>query len=71
VVTVLKHADKPEIYGLPKDPTIPTSVRVAKSYLRPLGLLGIGAVVVGLVGHYLKFGPRTPPKNPPSSPPAV
>ena len=72
VVTVLKHADKPEIYGLPRDPTVPTSVRVAKSYLRPLGLLGIGAVVVGLVGHYLKFGPRVPPKDPPSStPPAV
>src|SRR5262244_3443418 len=61
VVTVLRYADKPEIYGLPKDPTVPTSVRLAKSYLRPLGLLGIGAVVVGLVGHYLKFGPRTPP----------
>jgi len=69
VITVLKHADKPELYGLPKDPTVPKSVRFVKSYLRPLGLLGIGAVVVGLVGHYLKFGPRVPPKNPPSSPP--
>jgi len=29
-------------------------------------------VVVGLVGHYLKFGPRMPDKNPPPpTPPAV
>jgi len=69
VLTVLKHADKPELYGLPKDPTVPKSVRFVNSYLRPLGLLGIGAVVVGLVGHYLKFGPRVPPKVPPASPP--
>ena len=69
VITVLKHADKPEIYGLPKDPTVPKSVRFVKSYLRPLGLLGIGAVVIGLFGHYLKFGPRVPGKNPPAPPP--
>jgi len=69
VLTVLKYGDKPELYGLPKDPTVPKSVRFVKSYLRPLGLLGIGAVVVGLVGHYLKFGPRVPDKKPPSSPP--
>ena len=72
VITVLKHADKPELYGLPADPTVSKSVRFVKSYLRPLGLLSIGAVVVGLVGHYLKFGPRVPPKGPPSStPPAA
>ena len=47
VVTVLKYADKPELYGLPRDPTVPKSVRFVKSYLRPLGLLGLGAVVVG------------------------
>src|SRR5262247_4053030 len=35
VITVLKHADKPELYGLPKDPTVPKSVRFVKSYLRP------------------------------------
>ena len=69
VVTVLKYADKPELYGLPANPTVPTTVRVSKNWLRPLGLLSMGAVVLGLVGHYLKFGPRQPPKAPPSSPP--
>ena len=63
VVTVLKFADKPEIYGLPANPTVPATVRVSKNW-RPLGLLGMGAVI-GLVGHYLKFGPRKPPQQPP------
>jgi formate dehydrogenase iron-sulfur subunit len=69
VVTVLKYADKPELYGLPANPTVPATVQVSKNWLRPLGLLSMGAVLVGLVGHYLKFGPRQPPKGPPSSPP--
>jgi formate dehydrogenase iron-sulfur subunit len=69
VVTVLKYANKPELYGLPANPTVPATVRVSKDWLRPLGLLSMGAVVLGLVGHYLKFGPRQPPKSPPSSPP--
>jgi formate dehydrogenase beta subunit len=70
VVTVLKYADKPELYGLPANPTVPTAVRVSKNWLRPLGLLSMGAVLIGLVGHYLKFGPRQPPKSPPSPPQA-
>src|SRR4029450_5542955 len=55
VITVLKDGDKPELYGLPKDPTVPKSVRFVKSYLRPLGLIGIGAGGVGRVGAYIKF----------------
>ena len=70
VVTVLKHADRPELYGLPRDPSVPATVRVSKNWLRPLGLLGMGAVVIGLVGHYLKFGPRKPPSPPPNLPAA-
>jgi formate dehydrogenase beta subunit len=71
VVTVLKYADRPELYGLPRDPTVPASVRVAKGPLRWLGLAAMGAVVVGLVGHYLRFGPRQPPKGPPTLPPTA
>jgi formate dehydrogenase beta subunit len=70
VVTVLKYADRPELYGLPRDPTVPAAVRVSKNWLRPLGLLGMGAVVLGLVGHYLRFGPRKPPSPPPNLPAA-
>ena len=71
MVTVLKFADRPELYGLPRDPTVPASVRVAKGPLRWLGLAAMGAVVVGLVGHYLRFGPRQPPKGPPTLPPTA
>jgi formate dehydrogenase beta subunit len=59
VVTVLKYADKPELYGLPANPTVPTTVRISKSPLRFVGLLAFAATIVGLVGHYLRYGPRT------------
>jgi hypothetical protein len=70
VVTVLAHGDHPEWYGLPVDPHIPWTVRFSKRVLRPLGLLAIGATVLGLVGHYLKFGPRRTPDDTTHPPPA-
>jgi len=67
VVTVLKYADKPELYGLPANPTVPVTVRISKKPVRWLGLVAMAATVVGLVGHYLRYGPRTGgrPKSPP------
>ena len=68
VVTVLKYADKPELYGLPANPTVPATVRVSKGPLRWFGLLAFGGVILGLVGHYIRFGPRTPTPSPPPEP---
>jgi len=67
VVTVLKYADKPELYGLPANPTVPLTVRIDKKPVRWIGLVAMAATVVGLVGHYLRYGPRTGgrPKSPP------
>jgi formate dehydrogenase iron-sulfur subunit len=67
VVTVLAHGDKPELYGLPKDPRIPAAVGLSKLILKPLGIFAIGATLVGLFTHYLRVGPKkphddTPPK---------
>jgi formate dehydrogenase iron-sulfur subunit len=59
VVTVLKYGDRPELYGLPANPTVPETVRFSKTPLRWFGLLAFGATIVGLVGHYLRYGPRT------------
>jgi formate dehydrogenase iron-sulfur subunit len=59
VVTVLAHGDKPELYGLPKNPTIPVAV-ASKRFLKPLGLLAIGATILGLFGHFLSVGPKKP-----------
>ena len=66
VVTVLKYADKPELYGLPADPTVPATVRISKKPVRWIGLIAFGATLDGLVGHYLRYGPRTGgPRSPP------
>ena len=60
VITVLAHGDHPEWYGLPKYPRVPTSVRVWKNVLRPLGALAIAGSFLAMVGHYLSFGPKKP-----------
>jgi formate dehydrogenase iron-sulfur subunit len=65
VVTVLAHGDRPELYGLPKDPHIPMAV-ASKSILKPLGLFAIGATIVVLFAHFLTVGQKKPADdNPP------
>src|SRR5262249_55814320 len=39
VVTVLAYGDHPEWYGLPKDPHVPTGVRIWKGFFKPFGML--------------------------------
>ncbi len=66
VVTVLAHGDKPELYGLPKDPHVPLAVSFSKRILKPLGIFAIGATLVGLFTHYIRTGPKKPhDDNPP------
>jgi len=60
VVTVLAHGDKPELYGLPKDPHVPAAVSFSKRILKPLGIFAIGATLVGLFTHYVRTGPKKP-----------
>lgn len=59
VVTVLAFGDKPELYGLPANPTIPVAVS-SKRWLKPFGLFAIGATVVGLFAHFLTVGQKKP-----------
>ena len=42
--------------------------RVSKGPLRWFGLLAFGGVILGLIGHYIRFGPRTPTPSPPPEP---
>ena len=57
VMYVLKHADRPELEGLPKDPSIGPLVSLWKGIAKPLAVAGmIGAVVAGFL-HYMKVGP--------------
>jgi formate dehydrogenase iron-sulfur subunit len=58
VITVLALGDRPEAYGLPKDPKIPLSVSLWKTPLKWIGNLAIIGGVVGTFIHYLRFGPK-------------
>jgi len=63
VITVLAHGDKPELYGLPKDPVVPLAVRFWKG---PLKWIGNAAMVAGIIGtaiHYLRYGPKDVPAH--------
>jgi len=62
VIYVLHDATNPEIYGgLPKNPTIPWSVKLWKHPLKWLGNLAMVGGLVGLAVHYLRFGPKVVP----------
>jgi formate dehydrogenase iron-sulfur subunit len=63
VVTVLAYADKPEVYGLPANPTIPMAVWLWKQPLKWVGNLAILGGVVGTFLHYLRYGPKHPPQD--------
>ena len=72
VVTVLAHGDHPEWYGLPRDPQVPWTVSFSRRFLRPLGLVAIFGTVAGVLGHFLRHGPKKPPEGgpPDAQPPA-
>jgi len=60
VVTVLGHGH-PEWYDLPVNPHVPWGVRLWKKIVRPIGMLAAFVTVLGLFGHYTKYGPKVPP----------
>jgi formate dehydrogenase iron-sulfur subunit len=56
VVTVLAFGDQPELYGLPKDPTVPVAVRLWKGALKWTGNAAIlGGLLVAAI-HFVRFG---------------
>ena len=53
--------EKPAIYArIHKDPSVPLSVTLWKSWLKPLGLLAAGGVLAGSFLHYILHGPKVP-----------
>ena len=58
VMYVLQHADQPDLYHLPKDPSISPLVSLWKGIGKPLALLALGAAAVGSFFHYIKVGPN-------------
>ena len=58
VMYVLQHADRPELYALPKDPKISPMVSVWKGIAKPLALAALGLAAVGAFFHYVAVGPN-------------
>ena len=59
VIYVLHDATNPEAYGgLPKDPSIPWTVKLWKTPLKWLGNAAIIGGAVGIFLHYVRFGPK-------------
>jgi formate dehydrogenase beta subunit len=56
VVTVLAFGDQPELYGLPKDPSVPLAVRVWKGPLKWVGNLAIVGGIFAAALHFVRFG---------------
>jgi hypothetical protein len=59
VIYVLHDATNPEMYGgLPSNPTVPLLVRLWKSPLKWLGNIAIFAGLIGIAGHFMRYGPK-------------
>ncbi|MGH9662348.1 MAG: formate dehydrogenase subunit beta [Bryobacteraceae bacterium] len=58
VVTVLAHGDRPELYGLPRNPTVPLAVRIWKGPLKWIGNLAMAGGILATAVHYLRYGPK-------------
>jgi formate dehydrogenase iron-sulfur subunit len=59
VIYVLHDATNPEAYGnLPKDPQIPWVVRLWNSPAKWFGNLAMVGGLLGVVIHYMRFGPK-------------
>ncbi|MGE3707772.1 MAG: formate dehydrogenase subunit beta [Vicinamibacterales bacterium] len=59
VVTVLAFGDQPELYGLPRDPTIPLMVRLWKGPLKVLGNAALLGGILAAAAHFVRFGRKT------------
>jgi formate dehydrogenase iron-sulfur subunit len=64
VIYILHDLTKPEEYGgLPADPHIPWSVTFWKAPLKWIGNIAIFGGIVGVLAHYLRFGPKIVPED--------
>jgi formate dehydrogenase beta subunit len=60
VVTVLAFGDRPELYGLPRNPVVPRAVRFWKGALKWTGNAAmLGGLLVAAI-HYIRYGRKHP-----------
>ena len=58
VMYVMKHADKPELEGLPRDPQVSPMVSFWKGVTKPIASAILGLSVLGGFLHYVTVGPK-------------
>ena len=58
VLYVLARGDRPEDYGLPRDPSVHWAVRFWKGPAKWLGSLLLATSIMGAMVHYLRYGPK-------------
>ena len=58
VMYVLKHADRPELVGLPKDPSVSTMVTLWKGATKPIATALMGVAAFAGFLHYVMVGPK-------------
>ena len=58
VMYVLKHADRPELENLPKEPSVSPMVSLWKGIAKPIASAFIGLAVFGGFIHYVTVGPK-------------
>ncbi len=63
VMYVLQHADRPELYGLPKDPTISPMVELWTGLAKPLAIATMAFVGFASLFHYVTKGPNSVSKE--------
>jgi formate dehydrogenase iron-sulfur subunit len=56
VVSVLAFGDRPELYGLPANPTVPAAVTFWKGALKTIGNTAIFAGILGAAIHFIRYG---------------
>ncbi|HSB19515.1 MAG TPA: formate dehydrogenase subunit beta [Anaeromyxobacteraceae bacterium] len=62
VVYVLPHGDRPESYGLPKNPSVSPLVALWRSgFARTVGVITMFGVLVAGILHYMRHGPLEVP----------
>jgi formate dehydrogenase iron-sulfur subunit len=62
VVFVLPHGDRPESYGLPRDPSVSPVVGLWRSTVaRSIGVITMFGVLVAGILHYMRHGPLEVP----------
>jgi formate dehydrogenase iron-sulfur subunit len=64
VVFVLPHGDQPQLYGLPREPTVSPLVALWRStFARGVGVVTMVGVAVAGILHYMRHGPLEVPEG--------